>query len=109
MKGKKDRKAFEPAPFYSFINPFIAFAIAKLDLAIVCLESFVTSGNACTSLNLYACSSSPFRISFPCFAEAGGRLSLQTATILDTIVMICVRFSLSVAEGVGLRTPDKTA
>jgi hypothetical protein len=34
---------------------------------------------------------------------------LQTATMLETIVMIWVRFSFSVAGGVGLRTPDKTA
>ena len=31
---------------HSFINPFIAFATAKLDLATTCLESLVTSGIA---------------------------------------------------------------
>jgi hypothetical protein len=44
----------------------------------------------------------------PCCAEAAGTLSLQTATMLDTMVMICVIFSFRVGEGVGLRTPDKT-
>jgi len=39
---------------YNFINAFIAFAIAKLLLAIICRESFVTSGSDCTSLNLFA-------------------------------------------------------
>lgn len=33
---------------------------------------------------------------------------MQTATILDTIVMICVKFSFNVGGGVGLRTPDST-
>ena len=37
-----------------------------------------------------------------------GRLSLHTATMLDTIVMICVRFSFRFGDGVGLRTPDST-
>src|SRR5216684_9303119 len=41
---------------YSFCNPFIAFAIAKLDLAITCRLSLVTSGSACISLSLSACS-----------------------------------------------------
>jgi hypothetical protein len=103
---KKKKKSWRKS--HNFINPFIAFAIAKLDFAITCLESFVTSGNACTSLNLFAWSLNSLRISFPCWADAGGRLSLHTATILDTIVMICVRFSFSVGEGVGLRTPDRT-
>jgi hypothetical protein len=93
---------------HNFINPFMALATAKLDLAIICLDSFVTSGIACTSLNLFACSLSSRRISLPCCADAGGRLSLQTATMLDTMVMIWVMFSLSVGEGVGARTPDKT-
>src|SRR5712672_636403 len=41
---------------YSFCNAFIAFAIAKLDLAITCRLSLVTSGSACISLSLSACS-----------------------------------------------------
>ena len=94
--------------YHSFINPFIAFATAKLDLAIICLDSFVTSGSACTSLSLFACSPSSRRISLPCAADAGGRLSLHTATMLDTMVMICVMFSFRVGEGVGLRTPEST-
>ena len=93
---------------HNFISPFIAFATAKLDLAMICLDSFVTSGIACTSLSLFACSLSSRRISFPCAADAGGRLSLHTATMLDTIVMICVRFSFSVGDGVGARTPERT-
>lgn len=32
--------------FYSFIRPFIALATAKLDLAMTCRDSFVTSANA---------------------------------------------------------------
>jgi hypothetical protein len=28
--------------------------------------------------------------------------------MLDTIVMICVKFSFSVGDGVGLRTPEST-
>lgn len=93
---------------YSFMSPFMALAMAKLDLAMICRDSFVTSGNACTSLSLLACSLSSRRVSLPCCEEAGGILSLQTATMLDTMVIICVKFSLSVGEGVGLRTPDKT-
>ena len=37
-----------------------------------------------------------------------GRLSLLTAMMLDTIVMICVRFSFRFGDGVGLRTPEST-
>lgn len=44
----------------------------------------------------------------PCCADAGGRLPLQTATMLDTIVMICVKFSFSVGAGIGVRTPEST-
>jgi len=73
---------------YNFIRPFIAFAIAKLDFAMTCRDSFVTSGRAWTSLSLFACSLSSRKMSLPCCAVAGGRLSLQTATMLDTIVMI---------------------
>lgn len=93
---------------YSFCNDFIAFAIAKLDLAITCRLSLVTSGNACISLSLSACSLNSRKMSAPCRAWLAGRLSWQTATMLDTIVMICVRFSFSVGEGVGLRTPEST-
>lgn len=93
---------------YNFINPFIAFATAKLDFAITCRDSFVTSGKLCTSLNLFAWSLSSLMISFPCWADTGGRLSLQTATILETMVMICVRFSFNVGDGVGLRTAERT-
>ena len=63
---------------------------------------------AWTSLSLFAWSLSSRRISFPCCADAGERLSWQTATMLDTILMICVRFSLTVGEGVGERKPDST-
>ena len=35
------------------------------------------------------------QISMPYAADEGGRLSLNTATLLDTIMMICVRFSWS--------------
>lgn len=89
------------------MSPFIAFATAKLDFAMTCRASFVTSP-ACTSLSFVACSLSSRRMSVPCAALAAGRLSLHTATIDDTIVMICVRFSFSVGEGVGLRTPEST-
>ena len=92
----------------SFINPFIAFATAKLDLAMICLDSFVTSGSACTSWSFLACSESCSKISAPCREVAGGRLPLQTATMLDTIVMICVRFSFRVGAGIGVRTPEST-
>lgn len=111
MASKKKRRNYRgpiTALPHSFISPFIAFAIAKLDFAITCRESFVTSGSACTSLRRFACSLSSRRMSLPCAAVAGGRLSLHTATIEDTMVMICVRFSLSVGDGVGLRTPDNT-
>lgn len=94
--------------FHNLISPFIPLAIAKLDFAIICLDSLVTSGRAWTSLSLLACSPSSRSVSFPCLADAGGRLSLHTATMLDTIVIICVRFSFNVGEGVGLRTPDRT-
>ncbi len=66
----------------------MAFAIAKLDFAIVCRDSLVTSGNDCTSLNLLAWSSSSRSISLPCSEDTGGRLSLHTATMLETIVVI---------------------
>ena len=93
---------------YNFCNAFIAFAIAKLDLAITCRLSLVTSGSACISLSLSACSLSSRKMSPPCRTWLAGRLSWQTATMLDTIVMICVRFSFSVGDGVGLRTPEST-
>jgi len=83
-------------------------AIAKLDFAITCLLSFVTSGKFCTSLSLFACSLNCLKNSLPCTALAGGKLSLQTATMLATIVIICVMFSDNVGGGVGLRTPDNT-
>lgn len=95
-------------PSHSFIRPFIAFAMAKLDLAMIWRLSLVTSGSACTSLSFWACSLSSRSVSLPCTADAGGRLSLHTATMLETIVMICVKFSLSVGDGVGLRTPEST-
>ena len=78
----------ENTKFYNFISPFMALATAKLDFAMICRDSFVTSGSACTSLSLFACSLSSRRMSLPCAADAGGKLSLQTATMLDTIVMI---------------------
>ena len=53
---------------YNFCNIFIALAIAKLDLAITCRLSFVTSGSACVSLSLFAWSLSSRRISPPCCA-----------------------------------------
>lgn len=93
---------------HNFIRPFIAFATAKLDFAMICRDSFVTSPRLCTSLSLFAWSLSSRRISWPCCAEAGGSDSLQTATMLDTIVIICVRFSFSDGAGVGLRTPERT-
>jgi hypothetical protein len=93
---------------YSFCNPFIALAIAKLDFAITCRLSLVTSGSVCISLSWLACSLSSRRMSLPLRAWLAGRLSWQTATMLDTIVMICVKFSFSVGDGVGLRTPDST-
>ena len=108
MNKKGEKRMDKTRYHHNFINPFMAFAIAKLLLAMTCLDSFVNSGIACTSLSLFACSLSSRRMSFPCWADAGGRLSLQTATILDTMVMICVRFSFRVGEGVGLRTPDST-
>ncbi len=92
----------------SFISPFIAFAMAKLDFAIICRDSFVTSGSACTSLSLFACSLSSCKISTPCSAESGGKLSLETATMLETIVMIWVRFSFKAGDGVGLLTAPRT-
>ena len=82
--------------------------MANDDLAIICRDSFVISGKDWTSLSLLACSTSSFKYSLPCCDDAGGRVSLQTATILDTMVMICVRFSLSVVGGVGLRTAERT-
>lgn len=93
---------------HNFVRLFMALAIAKLDFAMICRDSFVTSGKACTSLSLFAWSLSSRRISLPCFEKATGILSLHTATILDTIVIICVRFSVNEGEGVGLRTADKT-
>ena len=80
------------------------FAMAKINFA-TCLDSFiiVSGGPACSSLNLFALSLSCFRYSLPSCTELGGRLSLQTATMLATIVMICVMFSPTVDEGVGLR------
>jgi len=51
---------------HSFCNDFIAFAIAKLDFAITCRLSFVTSGSECTSLSLFACSPNSRRMSLPC-------------------------------------------
>jgi hypothetical protein len=94
--------------YYNFCNIFIAFAIAKLDLAITCRLSLVTSGSACISLSLFAFSLSSRRMSPPCSAWLAGILSWHTATMLDTIVMICVKFSFSVGDGVGLRTPEST-
>lgn len=96
------------AGYHNFIRPFIAFAMAKLDFAMICRDSLVTSGSACTSLSLFACSLSSRRMSSPSFADPGGRLSLHTATMLETMVMIWVRFSLRLGEGVGLRTADRT-
>lgn len=93
---------------YNFIRPFMALAIEKLDLAIICRDSLVTSGSATISLSLFAWSPNSRKISFPCCTFAAGRLSLHTATILDTIVMICVKFSLSDGDGVGLLTPEST-
>ena len=90
------------------MSPFIALAIAKLDFAMTWRDSFVISGSACTSLSLFACSLSSRRISSPCAPDAGGRLSLHTATILDTMVMICVRFSFRFGDGDGLRTAERT-
>jgi len=46
MEGRKGRIVESSKLDYSFINPFIAFATAKLDLAITCLDSFVTSDMA---------------------------------------------------------------
>ena len=45
---------------------------------------------------------------FPWYEEPSEILSLHTATMLDTIAMICVKFSFNVGGGVGLRTPDRT-
>jgi hypothetical protein len=92
-----------------FPRLFIMLAIAKIDFA-TCLDSFiiVSGGPAWSSLNLFALSLSCFRCSLPCCTELGGRLSLQTATMLATIVMICVMFSPRVAGGVGLRIPLTT-
>ena len=42
------------------------------------------------------------------WADVGGKLSLQTAAMLDTIMIICVRFSLSDGDGIELQTPDRT-
>ena len=67
------------------MSPFIAFATAKLLFAIPCLLSLVMSACACTSLSRFACSPSSRRISSPCACAPGGRLSLHTATMLDTI------------------------
>lgn len=83
-----NRIALHPLLAHNFMSPFIAFATAKLDLAMTCRDSFVTSGSVCTSDSFRAWSPSSRSSSAPCFADAGGRLSLQTATILDTIVMI---------------------
>jgi len=66
------------------INTFIAFATANLDLAIMCLDSFVTSGIACNSFSLFACSLSSRRILLSCYAEAGGKQMVM----LDTMGMI---------------------
>jgi hypothetical protein len=100
-RKKKEKKGKKIGINHSFINPFIAFATATLD-------SFVTSGIASTSLSLFAYSTSSLKISLPCWAEADGRLLLQTATMLDTVVIICVRFSLGDGVGVGARTLDRT-
>ena len=45
-KKEKRNKRKKTRVNHSFISPFIAFATAKLDLAIICLDSFVTSGIA---------------------------------------------------------------
>ena len=65
-------------------------AIAKIDFA-ACLDSFmiVSGGPTWSSLSLFALSLSCFKCSLPCCRELKGRLSLQTATMLTTIVMIC--------------------
>ncbi len=94
---------------HNFINPFIAFAIAKLDLAIVCLDSLVSSVRDCTSLSFSAWWLSSANSSCPCWAVIAGMLSLHTATMLDTIVIIWVMFSCKAEiEGVGFRTPEST-
>jgi hypothetical protein len=59
------KKSNKQHRFYSFIRPFIEFAIAKLDFAMICRDSLVTSGKACTSLSLLACSLSSRRTSLP--------------------------------------------
>jgi hypothetical protein len=46
QRKERRRKEKKKTSFHNFINPFIAFATAKLDLAIICLDSFVTSGIA---------------------------------------------------------------
>lgn len=108
-KVKKNKRHKEHVKSnHNFMRPFIAFATAKLDFAMTCRDSFVTSRKFWTSLSLFACSLSSRKISFPSCADAGGKLSLHTATILDTIVMICVKFSFRAGGGVGLRTPDRT-
>lgn len=94
--------------YCNFIKPFIALAMAKLDFAMTCLDSFVASRMFCTSLRLFACSLSSCSICSPLPEEPEGKLSLQTATILETIVMICVKSSFRDGDWVALRTPDNT-
>lgn len=102
------KSQFYTLQFYILTKLFMAVAIAKLDFAIACRDSFVISGIACISLNRLQCSLNSWRISLPSFNDEGGRLSLQTATMLDTMVMICVKFSFKLTDTTGLRTDDKT-
>ena len=90
----------------SFINPFIVFAIAKLDLATTCCDFFVTSGSAYMPWSFLACSEGCSKILAPCCVEVAGILPLHMATMLDTIVMICIRFSFSINAGIGVCTPE---
>ena len=47
-------------------------------------------------------------MSSPWATSVDGKLSLQTATMLETIVIICVKFSLSDGDGVGVLTAEST-
>ena len=83
--------------------------MAKLDCAIIPRASLVMDGIACTSLSLLQCSLNCSRILWPLGETDAGRLPLQRATMLETVVMIWVRFSVNSGDGVGDRTPARTA
>lgn len=83
------------------------FAIEKLDAASDCLTCFVNTAApaCCSSLNLSQLSVKSPRIWSPSSRAGGVKASREMATIEDTIVMICVKFSFNCSP----RAPERMA